>query len=182
MSNSKNPEVLECTFPFESALTRATLPSAFFRDSYRAPINQTINSNTDIPMLFFAVFGYFPWWMKLALLLRNFAAKKVGLESPSASDIFHPVIKPTYVVGDTIGPWPIFLKSARELIVGRDNRHLDFRLSLLTRTGDQCEELVISTTCKVHNRFGKIYLFFVVPFHKWGVKTLIRRAIQKQRL
>ncbi len=178
-----NPEpVLECKFPLESELTQASLPSAFFHDSYRVRLNQTNNSSSHMIELFFAVFGHHPWWIKLVLLSRSFVAKQFGLETPSVSDILHSAVKPTYSIGDTIGPWPIFSKTTRELIVGRDNRHLDFRLSLLKRTIDQCEELVISTTCKVHNRFGKVYLFFVVPFHKWGVKTLIRRAVQQQRL
>jgi len=36
---------------------------------------------------------------------------------------------------------------------------------------------VISTVCVVHNWFGRVYLFFVVPFHKWGVRWLISNAL-----
>jgi hypothetical protein len=34
----------------------------------------------------------------------------------------------------------------------------------------------------VHNLFGKIYLFFVVPFHRRGVRLLMSRAVAAKRL
>ena len=42
--------------------------------------------------------------------------------------------------------------------------------------------VVVSTVCVVHNNFGKRYLFFVVPFHRWGVQRLIARAISAGRM
>jgi hypothetical protein len=42
--------------------------------------------------------------------------------------------------------------------------------------------IVVSTICTVHNLFGKIYLFFIVPFHRYGVKTLLRNAVAAGRL
>lgn len=42
--------------------------------------------------------------------------------------------------------------------------------------------VVVSTVCNVHNLYGKIYLFFIVPFHKWGVKQLMSRAVRAGRL
>jgi Protein of unknown function (DUF2867) len=34
--------------------------------------------------------------------------------------------------------------------------------------------VVISTICTVHNLVGKIYLFVIVPFHRTGVRSLMR--------
>jgi hypothetical protein len=42
--------------------------------------------------------------------------------------------------------------------------------------------IVVSTICTVHNLFGKIYLFFIVLFHRYGVKTLLRNAVAAGRL
>ena len=88
----------------------------------------------------------------------------------------------TYTVGDTMGPWPIFSISDNELIVGRDNGHLDFRLSICRERGEQGPTVVVSTICVVHNWFGRAYLFFIVPFHRWGVKYIITRALRAGRL
>jgi hypothetical protein len=93
-----------------------------------------------------------------------------------------PAVKDSYGVGETIGVWPIFALSEAELVAGRDNKHLDFRLSVLKDTTGTVPSAVISTVCVVHNFFGKVYLFFVVPFHRWGVRWLIARAVAKGRL
>jgi hypothetical protein len=74
---------------------------------------------------------------------------------PDREEILHVEIKDRNVVGEKIGA-----KSARR----RQNEHS--RLHHL----------------HVHNLFGKIYLFFVVPFHRYGVKTLLRNAVAAGRL
>jgi len=73
-----------------------------------------------------------------------------------------------YVVGEKIGVWPIFALSENEVIVGRDNKHTDFRLSVLKVLDSDGTSVVVSTICSVHNLFGKLYLFFVVPFHRYS--------------
>ncbi|MBI3513989.1 MAG: DUF2867 domain-containing protein [Proteobacteria bacterium] len=42
--------------------------------------------------------------------------------------------------------------------------------------------VVVSTLCQVHNAFGRCYLAAVIPFHKFGVRTLLTRAIKAGRL
>jgi hypothetical protein len=42
--------------------------------------------------------------------------------------------------------------------------------------------VVVSTVCTVHNLFGKIYLFVIVPFHRSGVRSLMRNAVVAKRL
>ena len=134
---------------------------------------------TDI---FFALFGHHPAWVKAVLLTRNRVAAACGLGVPEASDIRNPVQKASYQVGDLIGPWPVYSLSENELIAGRDNRHLDFRLVLLREQRAGQWSVVVSTVCEVHNLFGRIYLFFVVPFHKWGVMHLMLDAVRAGRL
>jgi Protein of unknown function (DUF2867) len=48
-------------------------------------------------------------------------------------------------------------------------------------TGD-ATSVVVSTTCTVHNVFGKFYPFFIVPFHLRGVQALMRNAVAAKRL
>ena len=171
--------VEECDFPQASSLDRQMVEAAYFQDSYRAPLRK---EHSTMAAIFFDLFGHNPGWVKALLLMRNRIAAACGLEVPKASDIQHPIQKAHYAVGDVIGPWPIFALTEHELIAGRDNGHLDFRLSLLReRRGDQ-SSIVVSTVCDVHNLYGKIYLFFIVPFHKWGVKQMIARAIHAGRL
>lgn len=120
--------------------------------------------------------------MKFALVLRNRLASCVGLEVPTTAEILQPQVRQHYGVGDKIGPWPIFHLDETELVAGRDNKHLDFRLSVLKEAdGERCSA-VVSTVCTTHNAFGKAYLILVIPFHRWGVQRLMSRAVVGGRL
>jgi hypothetical protein len=133
--------------------------------------------------VFFAIFGHHPVWMKLMLAARNRLALWGGLDAPKPMDIFNVERKSSYAVGDVIGVWPLFALTESELIAGRDNKHLNFRVSILKEAVGETEAVVfVSTICVVHNWFGKAYLFFVLPFHRWGLKMLIARARQLGRL
>jgi Protein of unknown function (DUF2867) len=172
-------DVIECGFPKASMLDHAVINAAYFKDSYSAPLH---HSDISITNLFFALFGHQPIWMKRVLVMRNHIASWCGLDVPTPAEIMNVEIKSSYNVGDKIGPWPIFALSDNELIAGRDNGHLDFRLSVLRITVGGAPQVVVSTICLVHNLFGKLYLFFIVPFHKWGVRRLIADAVVSGRL
>jgi len=168
--------VIECDVPASSALDRAMVGASDFRDSYRVPLTHPERGMAEI---FFAVFGHSPLWMKAMLILRNALARLAGLEVPAVAEIMTPEVRNTYRVGDKIGPWPI---GEDEIVAGRNNKHLDFRLSVLRVKDADAESVVVSTICSVHNFAGKIYLFFIVPFHRTGVKSLMSNAVAAKRL
>ena len=121
-------------------------------------------------------------WVKFLLVVRNRIAVLCGLDAPTTAEMWSTEIKSSYSVGDKIGVWPIFVLTETELIAGRDNRHLDFRLSVLREQSAGTGSVTVSTLCAVHNTAGKIYLFFIVPFHRWGVRRMLSRAIAEDRL
>src|SRR6266700_2108180 len=121
-------------------------------------------------------------WMKLILIVRNAAARVFGLEAPTVNEIMKSTVLSEYRVGDKIGPWPIFFIAENEIVAGRNHKHLDFRLSVLKATDGAATSVVVSTICTVHNVFGKIYLFFIVPFHRKGVRSLMSNAVVAKRL
>ena len=164
--------------PRASSLDQAAVQTAWFADSYQTQLTRPAMSVID---LFQAVFGHHPRWIKRLLILRNRIAGRAGLAVAPDSAINNFERGAHYAVGDTIGPWPIFHLSEDELIAGRDNNHLDFRLSVL-KLHAGAPTVAISTICNVHNGYGKLYLFFVVPFHRWGMRQLMRRAVAAGRL
>jgi hypothetical protein len=176
---TSNASPAECAVPLSSALQPRLVASAYFCDAYRAPLSAPPASVVDI---FFSIFGHHPRWIKLALLLRNRAAKWCGLSVAADADILQPRRLTSYKTGDTIGPWPIFSITDNELIAGRNNGHLDFRLSILRELEAQHPTVVVSTICVTHNLFGKAYLFIIIPFHRWGVKYIIANALRAGRL
>jgi predicted membrane protein len=171
--------VVECDVPSSSMLNRDLIASCYFHDSYRMPLTRAELGIVDI---FFALFGHTPLWTKMLLIVRNAIAKLVGLEAPTVAEIMNPDIRSDYSVGEKIGPWPIFFIDDSEIVAGRNNKHLDFRVSVLKMADGEKMNVVISTICTVHNLFGKIYLLVIVPFHRHGVKSLMRNALAAERL
>lgn len=164
--------------PTESALDPQDVQTAWFSDSYQTNLRHPSQSVAE---LFEAVLGHHPRWMRTLLMVRNRLAAWVGLDVAPDENIRSFKRKSDYAVGDVIGPWPIFALSETELIAGRDNSHLDFRFSVL-KLYTPSPSVVFSTICNVHNRFGKIYLFFIIPFHRWGMRQLLKRAVAAGRL
>jgi hypothetical protein len=171
--------VIECDVPSTSALSRELIANADFHDCYRAPLARP---ELGIIEIFFALFGHTPLWMKLLLIARNAVARLAGLEVPTVGEIMKPTVRREYCVGEKIGPWPIFFIGDNEIIAGRNNKHMDFRLSVLKAIDGDAASVAVSTICTVHNFFGKIYLLLVVPFHRSGVRSLMSNAVIAKRL
>src|SRR3954471_20101396 len=171
--------VVECEVPASSALGENLVRSAWFHDSYRVPLARP---GLSIVEIFFALFGHTPRWMQALPIVRNAVARWCGLEAPTVAEILKPAVRENYGVGDKIGPWPIFFIGDNEIVAGRNNKHLDFRLSVLRGMDGDAESVVVSTVCSVHNLAGKIYLFFIVPFHRTGVQSLLANAVAAKRL
>jgi hypothetical protein len=171
--------IVACEIPPMSDLNRNAVGSVTFHDCYRAPLARLELGMVDI---FFAVFGHHPLWIKLLLIVRNLVARRAGLETPTVTEIMSPEVRECYRVGDKIGPWPIFSIGETEIIAGRNNRHMDFRLSVLKQIDGERGSVFVSTVCMVHNIYGKIYLWFIIPFHRNGVRLLMSNAIAAKRL
>ena len=169
---------VEGALPVASVLDRQLIDTAYFYDCYRVSLSRR---DASVAALFFAVFGHHPYWMKRVLVARNVMARLFGLETSSAASILAPVPKNSYAVGDLIGPWPVFHISPTELVAGRNNRHLDFRLSVLQQVQEDSVSVYISTVCTTHNACGRLYLTCMVPFHKWGVQHLFSNAVAAGR-
>jgi hypothetical protein len=78
-----------------------------------------------------------------------------------------------------IGIFKVYSTSDTEIVMGEDDKHLDFRASVLCSTGPApqcCRQLTISTVVHCHNRLGRTYLFVIAPFHRMVVKTSLDRA------
>jgi len=171
--------VVECDVPSGSMLGRELIEAAYFRNAWRAPLSR---SELGVVEVFFGIFAHHPMWMKLLLIVRNKVASLAGLDAPTAAEILHVEIRDRYAVGEKLGVWPIFFLSEDEVVTGRNNRHLDFRLSVLKVPDGDSTSVVVSTICTVHNLAGKLYLFFVVPFHRYGVRKLMANALAARRL
>ena len=73
-------------------------------------------------------------------------------------------------IGNKIGFFTIYYVDEYEIIAGEKDKHLDFCVSFYKK--DSC--LTISTLVQYNNFFGKFYMSFVKPFHKFVVKNMLK--------
>ena len=171
--------VTRCDLPTSTAIESEMVQRAFFTDSYRVPLRRADASVVDI---FIAIFGHHPVWLKSVLLVRHRVGALFGLRAARASQILGPAKAESYRVGQDIGRWPIHFLGESELVAGTNDKHLDFRVSVLRHGSGEAAFATISTVCRTHNGFGNAYLRLIAPFHSWGVQYLLSRASQAGRL
>lgn len=74
----------------------------------------------------------------------------------------------------------VYETGMHEILLGEDDKHLDFRVSVLHRTrtvaAQSASYLTVSTVVHCHNRLGRLYILLIAPFHRWVVQSSLRRA------
>jgi hypothetical protein len=87
-----------------------------------------------------------PGWVRPLMGLRNAVVRPFGLRTGTTADE---------------AVFPVCLETEDEIILGIDDRHLDFRIGLIRKDG----RIFMSTWVHPHNRWGRAYLAAVMPFH-----------------
>ena len=105
-----------------------------------------------------------------------------GLKGPTAADFNRMETKSRYAVGDKIARFTLFALSEAEIVTGGNDKHLDFRVLVSRIHEDGVDKVVLSTVVSPHNFFGKAYLFLILPFHKFGIKTIMSNAVAAGRV
>jgi Protein of unknown function (DUF2867) len=175
------PKVSEVPIPSSSAIL-TVLKQVHFSDAYEASIARP---NIDAQGAYAAIFGPKPGWITLLLRLRGVFANIVGLKHPVITEVG--AIDPgegrrPYRVGDRVGLFGVQSISAKELILGVDDRHLNFRVSVLRSLQNDTEKVTITTVVELNNGLGRVYLFVIKPFHKLIVRAILQDALDAGRI
>ena len=125
----------------------------------------------DIDTVIAAFLGASPRWVDGLMRLRDTLVRPFGLKTaqPWAANL----PRPPYRIGQTLGIFRLLQLTGREVIVGEDDRHHDFRISLLVAGND----LYMSTLVRPHNLAGQLYLRLVLPFHHLIVGAMAARLM-----
>ena len=70
----------------------------------------------------------------------------------------------------------IYEQDAHEILLGEDDRHLDFRVSVRVEPTDGATQVVTTTVVQCHNLLGRIYLLVIAPLHRMVVRSTLQRA------
>jgi hypothetical protein len=109
-----------------------------------------------------------PPWFRALLAIRDTAVGALGLKT--SADLREAARRDG---GDHIDFFRVLDRRGDELVLGEDDRHLDFRLSVLRRAGrDGGSEVVLTTVVHCHNHLGRAYLAVIRPMHGLVVRRM----------
>lgn len=158
----------------QSSLVESALTPVDYVDAFSVEV--PTGSFRDVDTLARACM-HVPRWVDALLWLRNRIVARFGLQVPhdGAQRDQEGSIRP----GSAVGIFLVLARSDGELLMGLDDKHLDFRFSLLLRTSTQGERAIATTTVRFNNVWGRLYFAFVKPFHRIIVPAMLRAAVRR---
>ncbi|MGO8175049.1 DUF2867 domain-containing protein [Rhizobium ruizarguesonis] len=134
-------------------------------------------ASDDLEVLARAGFERPAVWIRALTRIRDVVMATVGVKSSRAIGLA------AAGRGPVIGYFPLLSKSATELVVGEDDSHLDFRVTIQLRTdAANGRELVVGTVVHCHNRLGRIYLAMIAPFHRAIARANLEQAARAMKI
>lgn len=118
------------------------------------------------------LFAQQPAWVGWLMGIRDAVVACFGLKTGRQLAALGPGAK-----AGRVGIFKVYASGAAEIVVGEDDRHLDFRVSVLVERAPVADaRLTISTVVHCHNLLGRSYLYVIAPFHRLVVRASLRRA------
>jgi len=129
------------------------------------------NTITDPELLTRFLFSHQSLWVELLMRMRDTLVARFGIKTSKQLQNSG---------GERIGIFKIYETGMHEIVLGEDDMHLDFRLSVLLQTrmvsAESTPYLILSTVVHCHNCLGRIYITLIAPFHRMVVRSALLRA------
>ena len=145
-------------------------PGSNLADAYAVDLPSAQARQMDMQSLARVLLGSQPGWARKLMVLRDAIVARFGIKTARQMEA-----KP----GKRIGIFRIYAVSDDEIIVGEDDSHLDFRLSVLrNRNTGRHGSVTMSSVVHCHNWVGRAYILLIRPFHKLIVRRSLARAVK----
>lgn len=157
--------------PPESEIATA-YASTNLADAYSIELPPGASTNPELLARF--IFAHQAPWVGGLLAVRDAVVDRFGLKTAKQLMSLNTERK-----SERVGIFRIYRTSPTEVILGEDDKHLDFRLSVLCSnqpTPGGKSHLTLSTVVHCHNRLGRLYILVIAPFHRLIVQSTLRRA------
>ena len=144
----------------------SALPGVSFADAYCVA---TPASGLDARRAAQAIFDSPPAWVNALMAVRNRVMGLFGVKN--APEHFAPAAIAR------VGMFPVVSETTDAILLGFDDRHLDFRIAVtLSALLGGGTAVTVSSVVLTHNRLGRSYLTVILPFHRLLARTLLSRA------
>jgi hypothetical protein len=169
--STEHHRVRSVVLPSESAIAKA-YPSMNLADAYS--IELPAGASNDPELLARFIFAHQAPWIGRLMAVRDALVAGFGLKTAR-----HLATLDAGGGAGRLGIFRIYSANPMEVVVGEDDKHLDFRLSVMC-SGQSApgakRRLTLSTVVHCHNRLGRLYIFLIAPFHRLVVQSSLRSA------
>jgi hypothetical protein len=161
-------EIAQAELPPASRLS-PSYDRADFADAFSVALPET--ASHDAESLARYIFDQQPKWIKMLLGLRDTLVRPFGLKS---------VAELRATPGDRIDIFRVYARYPDEVVLGEDDTHLNFRVSILVQPPSQSHPRQVTlTTLVFYNRLlGRAYIALIAPFHRMVVRASLRQALE----
>jgi hypothetical protein len=168
---SKFTPVKQVALPSQSAVATA-FKSVNLADAFSIQLPSDASIDPDVLARF--IFSVQPSWIGALMNARDAIVAGLGLKTAK-----HLATLSSDATVPRISIFRVFGTSETEVVLGENDKHLDFRVSILCTPGsrpDTGNQLTMSTVVHCHNLLGRTYLSVIAPFHRQVVKASLRSA------
>ncbi|MBM7866031.1 DUF2867 domain-containing protein [Heliobacterium gestii] len=160
----------------QNSLVIGSLCPIHYGDAYRMALPKHFTGGVDeLTELIFSPAANPSWAARLARL-RNGIVRFFGLKTMGPSS------RPSEGAGPSQPAprrrlFPVIERTGRELLLGLDDRHLDFRISVQIVDNGADRWGVVTTVVRFHNLLGRAYFLPVKPIHRRMVPAIMKKAV-----
>ena len=157
--------------PPESRIAKA-YESTNLADAYSIELPSGASSDPELLARF--IFAHQAPWISSLIAVRDAIVGTFGLKTARQLTALGAESKT-----GRVGIFKIYGSSPTEIVLGEDDKHLDFRLSVLCSSQPSPggkRQLTLSTVVHCHNRLGRLYILVIAPFHRLVVRSSLRSA------
>ncbi len=160
------PKVRSADLPAASRLS-SSYERTDFADAFSVDLPEAASS--DAEAIARHVFEQQPAWIATLMGIRDRLVQPFDLKR--SADL-------QAAGGDRISIFRVFERCEDEIILGEDDLHLDFRVSVLLRPTSEGRprRLIVTTLVFYKHPLGRAYIALIAPFHRLVVRTSLKQA------
>ena len=167
---------------YEYSIMKNDENSFHYIDSFQSE-NLIIRTDNDVISIGRLFLTSGPKWADSLMLIRDKVVGVFGLKT--SEQLTAEARNPDnfkFQVGEQLDIFKVYAKTENELVLGDDDKHLSFRVSLLLDCKNNDigkKKIMITTMVEYKNIFGRIYFLPVKPIHQLIVKGTLKKMIKK---
>jgi Protein of unknown function (DUF2867) len=169
--STEHHRVTPVSLPPESRIAKA-YASTNLADAYSIELPSGASTNPELLARF--IFSHQAPWISRLIAVRDAIVGGFGLKTGKQLASLGAESRT-----GRLGIFKIYSTSPTEIVLGEDDKHLDFRLSVLCSdppSSSGKRRLTLSTVVHCHNRLGRLYILVIAPFHRLVVQSSLRSA------